>query len=174
MPALAVLAALVASIVGHPVPVSCPAPEVWASDAAVAADTALYGFEPAAYTALASSGAQIVLGPTACTYASLLATQPSSDDPQAEFVEGEALLLVLHESEHASGWAGESDAECRAIARVPEAAAFLGVTGRHAQALEAGALAYHLSMPAYYRTGCEQLDVAATVPARQRGPVRAV
>ncbi len=174
MQALAALAAFVASVVGHPVPVSCPSPSVWASDAAVVADTALYGFEPAAYTTLAAPRVEIVLGPAACTYASLLVTQPAPDDPQAEFVEGQALLLVLHESEHALGFAGEADAECRAVARFPDAMARLGVAGRRARGLAAGALAYHRSMPAYYRTGCEQPDLAGAERAPQRAAIRAV
>lgn len=174
MQALAALAALVASVVGHPVPVSCPSATVWASDAAVVADTALYGFEPAAYTTLASPRVEIVLGPAACMYASLLVTQPLSDDPDTEFVEGQALLLVLHESEHALGFAGEADAECRAVARFPEALARLGVTGRHAQALAAGASAYHRSMPAYYRTGCEQPDFTDRDRTPQRAALKAV
>lgn len=155
MQSLVTIAALVASLVGHPTPVSCNSAAQWAADQAVVADIGLYGFAPAAYTRLADPMPEIALGPTACQYLSLLMAQPGVGDSPTRFLEGEALLVLLHESEHASGWSGEADAECRAAARYPSVLGQIGVPAKAEQKLAAGASAYHASMPDYYRLGCE-------------------
>jgi hypothetical protein len=156
MHALAAIAAVVASLVGQPTPVTCASTEQWAADPAVIADVSLYGFTPAAYTRLGAGPPEIALGPFGCQYLSLLFEAPGTQDARTRFFEGEALLLLVHESQHAAGWAAEADAECRAVALYPSVAGTLGLSPAAVQGLAVGAAAYHASMPSYYRTGCEQ------------------
>jgi hypothetical protein len=164
MQALAAIAAVVASLVGHPTPVTCASAEQWASDPAVIADVSLYGFTPAAYTRLGAGSPEIAVGPFGCQYLSLLFEAPGANDARTRFFEGEALLLLVHETQHAAGWAAEAEAECRAVALYPSVVATLGLSPAAAQGLAAGAAAYHASMPSYYRTGCEQPTFVTEVP----------
>ena len=97
MQALAAIAAVVASLVGHPTTVTCASAEQWASDPAVIADVSLYGFTPAAYTRLGAGAPEIAVGPFGCQYLSLLFEEPPANDAYTRFFEGEALLLLVHE-----------------------------------------------------------------------------
>jgi hypothetical protein len=172
--ALAAIAAVVASIVGHPTPVTCETTAQWGSDPAVAADIALYGVEPAAYTRLgADVQREIVLGPFGCRYLTELFASPRTADSETRFYEGEALLMLLHESEHAAGWAAENDAECRAISAYLPVARTVGAPPAGVADLSAAAITYHESMPIQYRTGCEQPALSpAAVPSPQVRPER--
>jgi hypothetical protein len=163
MLALAAIAAVVASLVGQPTTVTCQAAEQWASDPAVQADIALYGFTPAAYTRIGQDAREIALGPFGCRHLSLLLSSPRTGGERTRFAEGQALLLLIHESQHAAGWSGESDAECRAVAAFPAAVKRLGVSRAAAKGLATGAAAYHASMPDYYRAGCERPQLVAEV-----------
>jgi hypothetical protein len=153
--ALAAIAVFVMSLVGPPTTVTCQSAEQWGSDPAVQADIALYGFTPAAYTRIGSDTREIALGPFGCRYISQLLVRPGVGDESTRFAEGEALLLLIHESQHAAGWSGEADAECHAVAAFPAAVERLGVSRAAARDLAAGAAAYHSSMPDYYRAGCD-------------------
>jgi hypothetical protein len=153
--ALAAIAVYVMSLVGPPTTVTCQSAEQWGADPAVRADIALYGFTPAAYTRIGNDTREIALGPFGCRYISQLLLRPGVGDESTRFAEGEALLLLIHESQHAAGWSGEADAECRAVAEFPAAVARLGISPAAARGLATGAAAYHASMPDYYRTGCE-------------------
>ena len=163
MQALAAIAVIVASLVGRPTTVTCQPAEQWSSDPAVRADVELYGFTPAAYTRVGTETSEIALGPFGCRYLSLLVLRPADGDASTRFAEGEALLILVHESQHAAGRSGEADAECNAAALFPSVVLGAGVPRGASVALAEGAAAYHASMPDYYRSGCDRPPLVADV-----------
>jgi hypothetical protein len=104
----------------------------------------------------------IELAPQICRDANALVAAPAPAYSAGSFAQARALLVVVHESVHLSGYPGRTDeafTECRAIQLIHETALRIGVDDATARALGHEALRFDAQLPRWgdWRVGLREI-----------------
>jgi len=118
----------------------------------------------------------IELAPRICRNANTLVTAPAKPYSRASFVQAKALLVVVHESVHLSGYAGAFDeelTECRSIQLIAETALQVGVDDATARALGHEALRFDAQLPGPgdWRVGLHEIPSYHSLHCYDGGPL---
>jgi hypothetical protein len=118
----------------------------------------------------------IELAPAVCGRLNGLASTPAPPSTTVSYAQAQALLVLVHESVHLSGYPGrknEALTECRAIQLVHDAALVLGVQDETAAALGHEALYYDAKLPGPgdWRVGLHELPDYHAAGCYDGGPL---
>jgi hypothetical protein len=152
---LATMNALASSVARKPVTAICENPTEWAADPVAQG----FGTSIDAYSIPGSTS--VTLSPLTCGTVLMTIQDPRGVSPFAPTyptrlrqteAEGWAIERLLHEASHAKGIVDETDADCNALASLPQALNDIGVPAARATQMLRYAEALHSFLPPAYHS----------------------